>query len=261
MLAHSPIRHFVRSLGLFLVAAWLASPASCLAQSENPSTLDRSLSRRVSECHVDGTFVEALGQVARAFSVPMGISWVKTEGSQKKRSIEFKNATILEIIEAIASSEPNYEVVVNNGVVHVATKEIPVGQNFLYLRIPEFVAKGIANGAKVALWMQLNQRISPDPHRGYGVSIFSSTTETKLDLTFTNATVEEILDSIAVASDYEMWLVAFEDNLNPTPSGFRRSESLLSKTATPDEGQPEWDIFQWGFWPPLSSVPRTANSN
>ncbi len=261
MLAPSLIRHFGRGLGLFLVATWLACPAICLAQSENPSPLDRSLSRRVSEGHVDGTFVGALGQVARTFSVPMGISWLKTEGSQKKRSIEFKNATVLEIIEAIASSEPNYEVVVMNGVIHVATKEIPLGQNFLYLRIPEFTAKGIANGAKVALWMQLNQRISPDPHRGYGASIFSSASETKLDLTFTNATVEEILDSIAVASDSKVWLVTFEDNLNPTPSGFRRSESLLSKTATPDEGQPEWDIFPWGFWPPLASVPNTANSN
>jgi hypothetical protein len=239
----------------------VSCPAICLAQTENPSTLDRSLSRRVSEGHVDGTFVEALGQVAREFNVPMGISWLKTEGSQKKRSIEFKNATVLEIIEAVARSEPNYEVVVSNGVVHVFTKEIPLGQNFLFLKIPEFSAKGIANVAKAALWMQLNQRISPDPRRGYGGSIFHSTSETRIDLKFTNAAVEEILDSIAVASDYKVWSVAFEDNLNLTPSGFRRSESLLSKTATPNEGQPEWDIFPWGFWPPMASVPRPAKSN
>jgi hypothetical protein len=261
MLNLSQMTRHKSNFGLFLVTALLAYPAHCLAQSKIPSTLDQSLSLRIPEGRVDGTFVEALGQVAHVFGVPMGISWIRTASSQKKRSIEYKNATVLEIIESIASSEPNYEVVVSNGVVHVATKEIPLGQNFLYLKIPEFSAKGIANGAKVGLWMQLNQRISPDPRRGYGGSILSSTSETKLDLTFTNATVEEILDSIAVASDYKVWVVTFEDNLNSTPSGFRRSESLLSKSATPDEGQPEWDIFPWGFWPPLASVPRTANSN
>lgn len=248
------------NVGLFLVAALLAYPVHCLAQSRIPSTLDQSLSLRIPEGRVDGTFVEALGQAARAFGVPMGISWIKTASSQKKRSIEYKNATVLEIIESIASSEPNYEVVVSDDVVHVATKEIALGQNFLHLKIPEFSAKGIANEAKVGLWMQLNQRISPDPRRGYYGSILSSTSETELDLTFTNATVEEILDSIAVASEYKVWLVTFEDNLNPTPSGFRRSESFFSKTATPDEAQPEWDILPWSFWP-LALIPRTANSN
>jgi hypothetical protein len=260
MLALSRMRHGRSNFWLFFVAAWLVCPADCLAQSKNPSTLDQLLSLRVPEGRVDRTFVEALGEVARAFNVPMGISWINTASSQKKRSIEYKNATVLEIIEAIASSEPNYGVVVRNGIVHVATKEIPLGQNFLYLRIPAFSAEGVANYAKEALWMQLNQRISPDPRRGYGGSILSSSANTELDLTFTNATVEEILDSIAVASDYPVWVVTFEDNLNLTQSGFRRTESLFSKTAIPDQAQPAWDIFPRGYWP-LALVPRTANSN
>jgi hypothetical protein len=41
--------------------------------------------------------------------------------------------------------------------------------------------------------------------------------------------------------------VTFEDNLNLAPSGFRRSEPLLSTTVTPDEAQPERNIFPWGF--------------
>ena len=160
----------------------------------------------------------------------------------------------------MASSEPNYEVIVDNGVVHVATREIPVGQNFLFVKIPEFSAKGNANGVKFALWMRLNQLISPNPLRGYGPSIFSSTSEARLDLTFTNATVGKILDSVVVASDYKVWFVTFEDNLNPTPSGFRRSESLMSTTPTPDEGQPVWDMFQWTRWR-LAPISPAANSN
>ena|ERR1700722_8584687 len=260
MLVTSQKPHWGRILGLFLSAAWFVYPATCLAQSQNQSILDQSLSVRVPEGRVDGSFVDALGQVAHSFGVPMGISWLKTISSQKKRFIGFKNATVLEIIEAVASSEPNYEVVVGNGVVHIATREIPVGQNFLLVKIPEFSAKGNANGVKFALWMRLNQLVSPDPLRGYGASIFSSTSEARLDLTFTNATVGEILDSVVVASDYKVWLVTFEDNLNPTPSGFRRSESLMSTTPTPDEGQPVWDMFQWTRWR-LAPISPAANFN
>jgi hypothetical protein len=248
--------------GVFLVTTWLSLSGQCIAQSTytSKSRLDETLNFSIPVGSIDGTFVEALGQAAHVFGVPMGISWIETADSQKKRSIEYKNATVLEIIEAIANSEPNYEVVVSNGVVHVASKEIPIGQNFLFLRIPEFSAKGVANSVRASLWMQLNQQISSDLHRGYGFSIPSNPSEPRLDLTFTNATVGEILDSIAVASDHKAWIVTFEDNLNPTLSGFRRSKSLLSKIATPDEGQPEWDTFPWSFWP-LALLPRTANSN
>jgi hypothetical protein len=260
MLALSHTLRWGSSLCLLLSAALLVCPATCLAQSEKPTTLDQTLSLRIPEGRVEGSFVEVLGQVAHEFGIPMGIAWLKTTSSQQKRSIDYKNATVLEIIEVVASSEPNYEVVVSNGVVHVATKEIPFGQNFLSLKIPEFSAEGIANIVKSALWMQLNQRISPDASRGYAGSIFHSTAERMIDLKFTDATVEKILDSIAVASDYKLWLVAFEDDLTPTQSGFRRSEPLLSTTPTPDEGQPVWDIFPWAFWPrALLSQTHSAN--
>jgi hypothetical protein len=260
MLAISQGWCYRASFAIFLAASLFTCPVQCLAQSDNADTLERSLSLRVPEGRVDGTFVDALGQVARVFNVPMGISWVKNTSSETKRSIEYKDATVLEIIRAIANSEPGYEVIVGSGVVHVATKDVPPGQNFLYLKIPGFSVKGIANGAKVSLWMRLNQQISPDPKRGYGGSIFTSASDRRLDLAFMNATVEEILDSIALASDYKVWLVTFEDNLNLTPSGFRRSESLHSTTAASDEEQPVWDIYQWNFWP-VALVPRTVNSN
>ena len=87
--------------------------------------------------------------------------------------------------------------------------------------------------------MQLNQQISFDTPRGNRVRILCSTFETYLGLKFTNAKGEEILDSIAVDTDYKDCLVTDEDNLNLAPSGFRRSEPLLSTTVTPDESQPE----------------------
>jgi hypothetical protein len=149
---------------------------------------------------------------------------------------------------------------VSNGVVHVATKDVPAGQNFLYLRVLDFSAKGNANFVKATLWMQLNQRISPDPHRGYGGSMLRSPAEPTLNLTSSNSTVGEILDSIAVASDFKVWLVTFEDNLNLTPSGFRRAESLSPSELIPDEAQPIWDILRLNYWP-LKVVPYVPSSN
>jgi len=97
--------------------------------------------------------------------------------------------------------------------------------------------------------MLLNQLISPNPKRGYGGSIFHSSSEPKLDLKFTNATVAEILDAIALGSDNKVWIVTFAEDLNPTRTGFRRSESFDSKTIPPDAVQPEWDILRWDHWP------------
>src|ERR1700688_397618 len=96
--------------------------------------------------------------------------------------------------------------------------------------------------------MRLNQLVSPDPLRGYGEGISSSTSDRTLDITFENATVEEILDSIAVSSDYKTWLVTFDERPDLTPSGFRRTETRLSTIPSPDVEQPVWEHFRWDFW-------------
>jgi len=96
--------------------------------------------------------------------------------------------------------------------------------------------------------MQLNQMVSPDSSRGYGASILSSPADPTLDLHFTNATVEEILDSIASVSRNKVWVVTFEGDLALTPRGFRRTESLTSKESVPNESQPVWDSVPWDFW-------------
>jgi len=224
-----------------------------LAQSDIPFTLDRALNQRVAAGSVSGTFVDCLGKVAQSFNIAMGISVLKTAGTDKSRTVSYKNTTLREIIEAVAKTEPNYEVFVSDGVVRVATKAIPPAQNFLNLRLPDFSAKGSASSVKATLWTQLNQRISPDPLRGYAGSVFMSSTEPKLNLTFSNATVGEILDSIALLSDFKIWLVTFEDNLNLTPSGFRRTELLFPADPTPDEGQPAWEMLRPDYWPALTA--------
>jgi hypothetical protein len=190
----------------------------------------------------------------------MGISWVNTASSQRKRAVEYKDATVLEIIQDIAKTEPGYEVTIANNVVHVATTDVPFGQNFLNVNIPQFSGTGVAREVKAGLWMLLNQQMAPNPPNGYAGSIAGSSSDPKLNLDFTNATVEEILDAIAVASEEKVWVVTFSEDPNPTPSGFRRTESFTSKSVAADNDQPVWDIFPWDYWPVELLAPANSES-
>ena len=239
---------------VLLLAGILTSAVWCVPQSAKPDDLNQKLSFRVPVGRVEGSFVEALGETARAFNIPMGISWMNTASSQRKRAVEYRDATVLEIIQDIAKTEPGYEVRIANNVVHVSANDIPRDQNFLYLKIPQFSGNGVAAVVKTAVWMLLNQQIAPNPPKGYGGSIFLSPSAPKLDLQFTNAAVEEILDRIALGSDQKVWVVTFSEDPNPMSTGFRRTESLTSKAIPADGAQPAWDIFRWDYWP-IALVP------
>jgi hypothetical protein len=244
---------------IVLILTALISGASSLSQADKADDLNQKLSLRVPEGRIEGTFVEALSQTARAFNIPMGISWVDTASSQRKRAVEYKDSTVLEIIKDIAKTEPDYEVRVANNVVHVATKGVPDGQNFLTLKIPQFSGDGVAAVVKAGLWMLLNQQLAPDPARGYGGSISHRSDDPTLYLHFTNSTVEEILDRIAIAPDQKVWVVTFAEDPHLTSTGFRRTESFISKEIPADTDQPVWDIFRWDYWP-VELVPAPGQS-
>src|SRR5713226_10456669 len=55
-------------------------------------------------------FIEALTHVAREFQIPLGIAWVSTPAARRKLALSWKGATVQEILEAIAKTQPGYEV-------------------------------------------------------------------------------------------------------------------------------------------------------
>jgi hypothetical protein len=106
--------------------------------------------------------------------------------------------------------------------------------------------------------MLLNQQMAPNPPTGgYAVSIAGSSSDPKLNLDFTNATVEKILDTIAVGSEEKVWVVTFSEDPNSLLKGFRRTEPFISKAVAADNDQPVWDIFPWDYWP-VELVPTTG---
>src|SRR5262249_366536 len=191
--------------------------------------LAAELDQRIPEYRLANVnFVEALIHIASDFKLPMGIAWVNTHAARSKSDFGWRNLTVREILEAVAQSQSDYDVVVANGVVHVLSNAMLAEQNWLLLRLPSFHAQGVPNMVHVILWRELNSRVD-QPKQGYAGSVLSSANDPKLNLTFTNSTVGEIFDSVALASDRKIWVVTFEDSLALTPTGFRRSKQLSSR--------------------------------
>src|SRR5215472_3204526 len=66
---------------------------------------------------VDGTFVDALIEVAGRFKVPMGITWVRQPLEPKPIHLSWGEATVEKVVREIAHAEPGYEIGIRNAVV------------------------------------------------------------------------------------------------------------------------------------------------
>lgn len=138
---------------------------------------------------------------------------------------------------------------VSNGIVHVSPTEITPEQNFLLIKIDEFVVQHqVLPLAMRNLHELVKMAISPPkPHAnvGSGGSLGGNTDEPQFDLQIEHASVEEILDSLAKASQRKIWIATFDDSFILTASGFRRTMSLWSDSPVPESEQPVWDMFGW----------------
>ncbi len=193
--------------------------------------------------------VEALIRVSNDLRIPMGITWVDTRAARAELPFAWKDATVQEVIESIAETQPRYRVQVRNGVVHVfPAAVIPDRENFLQLRIEAFE---VHDQVEVAFW-KLHTLITPARPGSYQISI-GATGDSRVDVLLKDSTVENILDALATASNRKIWVATFSDEIGLTPRGFRRVRSLWSEKPGPDEGQPAWDFLRWG-----DPMPRVA---
>jgi hypothetical protein len=191
-------------------------------------------------------FLDALTHVAADFRLRMGIEWVATSEAKTEFSHFWESVTVEEIIKQIITTQPNYEVQIWNGVLHILPpKLIPDRQNFLMLRITRFqvhqepfemVSEQLHNYANDVVYKV----------QGHAGSIASMPDEPKLDLDLTDTSVEEVLDKIVLMSTRKIWIVVYSDNPATIETGIRRSLSLWSDSPIPDGQQPVWNLFRWG---------------
>jgi hypothetical protein len=238
----------MRTLVLLLFAVKLSSEAAVAPRSLQTDDLTLRLSKRVSSYDIGAlSLVGALLRVSNDFRVPMGIAWVNSPSVRAERPFAWKDATVQEIIQAIAKTQPGYSVQIRNGVVHVSPSMIPDGENFLKLKIKTYQTH---NAMVEVASFKLHMLVTPI--RGNHQVSIAGPGDSNVNVDLRDASVETVLDALVKASNRKIWIVTFTDDPSLSPRGLRRVGSLWSDKATPDEEQPSWDLLHWGDpMPPL----------
>jgi hypothetical protein len=183
----------------------------------------------------------------------MGIAWVSTPAARAEVPFVWKEATVREVIEAIAKQQPGYVVQVRKDVVHIISPGlIPEKENFLNLRIKEFQVR---NGYIDVAILRLQNLISPSKYSGFSVG--TDADEPKISLELGESTVSDILDGLALASNRKIWIIAFSTDPKPTSAGFRKTLALWDALSpVVEKGEPALNLLHWGdkiSWPVLDA--------
>jgi len=156
---------------------------------------------RVSKFAVSGiSAIQALLQLSRAEHLPMGI--IEDDASLCKSVVSYsaENERASTIITRIIAQVPGYtwQRVPDSTVFHVApVAPRPVTAQFLELIDPRFgPTRNNLQGLEVTLWVHIRYILYPD--QGTAGSILSSTNARAYKLEARDASVQRILDSMAV---------------------------------------------------------------
>lgn len=238
-----------RTLTLFLFAVQICAMSAPMSGSLQGDDLSAKLNRKVSDYNIGLlNFPGALLRISTDFRIPMGIVWTNSPATHAEMPLAWKHATVQEIIQSIAETQPDYRVQVRNGVVHVFPS-IPDNQNFLKVRIDAFQTQ---NSVVELASLKLHMLVTPI--KGSHQISVAGPGDSTVTVNLKNCTVEDALDAIAVNSTRKVWIVTFQDDTSVTMGGLRRTRSLYTEARVPDEEQPVWYLNRWGDpTPPLIS--------
>jgi hypothetical protein len=214
-----------------------------------PQDLCSKLNRRVQKYSLSANnWLEALTYVAADFKIPMGIAWVDLPETKIKINRSWENTTPRKILDEIVSTQPGYEIGLRDGVLHVSAPTlIPDRQNFLKIKIPSFaVSQQPIELANNEFHRQITKIVVPSLQRRLGGGALTAVRgdEPKIDLDAENGDVEGILDAFILRSTRKIWIVTFSADTALTDTGYRKTKSLYSPEAVP-ENQPGWSLFYW----------------
>ncbi len=223
--------------------------ASDGAPPSRADDLATKLSKRVTNYNLGVfTFPEALIRVSNDYQIAMGIAWVNNRAGRTELPFTWKNATVREIIEAIAQSQPGYDVQFKNGIVRVSPNGlISDRENFLKMKIDAF---NVHDTYIELASFKLHTLVTPmSGNRQFSIA---GPGDSRVSVELRHSTVESALDALAIASNRKVWIVTFSDDAPLTSRGLRRTISLWSDKPQPDDEQPGWDLQRWGDpTPPL----------
>jgi len=232
----------LRTLTLLMLTVQASCAGTTRVGSFPAADLMAKLNKHVSNYNLGVfSFVGALIRVSGDFEVPMGITWVNSPTTRAELPFAWKDATVLEVIQAIVKTRPGYAVEIKNGVVHIfPAGMIPDRENFLKLKIPAFETHDtIVELASFKLHMLVT------PIKGTHQINVAGPGDSKVSLELRDCEVEDVLDALAVASNRKIWIVTFADEPTLTTSGLRATRSLFTDDPIRDVEQPVWYLHRW----------------
>lgn len=242
------------TLVLALVFAYEA-PTPRVVVLKEPTEFASRLNTVVPSYEVnEENFVWALVRVAGDFKIAMGIEWVLTPSASAPIHVHWKNTSVRDIIEDIVRRQRGYKIEVADALVIVGPQHvIPIRENFLALRLPQFVVrKKVPEAASNSLHELVRTRVAPpEPMKGRGVGHSQGVEvgDKEISVSLADVTVRDALSAISLASPFKVWLVTFAPEGNVTPTGFRRTVSPTTGKAIADKYQPTWEVLRWGESP------------
>lgn len=206
------------------------------AQSTSPRTnVQQILSTTIPHYRVNAlNLLEAAGQIASDFNLPLGIEWQGNPQAKQKIVMEWSNSTVEQILYDTARFDINYQVQITNGVVHIwATNVASHSRNPLNILVPDFSVTGeYSRQAALQLRDKVNSLMIPGGKTQAAACTGSravSSDEKLVTLSMKNVKAWQILDAILDKSRSAMWLAVFQDQ-QPT-TGFLKTASPWRKTA------------------------------
>ena len=205
---------------IFLIAAFACVPSTCAQAARGAAPdLNAKLARKADFVPNDESTLDRLVAIAKQYEIPMGIEWI---GGVGEEDLELPAAavprtpTVRDLLTAIVSRLPDYQLSIENGVVHIAPPVFAVREdNFLNLLIEEFRIKnenlfGAQYYLKIAIEMTLHPKDDGGYGGGYGYGPDHVFAKRQFSYKSANLTVRQILDGLINTNGNALWIAEFD---------------------------------------------------
>lgn len=250
---------FVTAAALLCLPLIFAAPQKRVGKSAKSggADLEAKLARKADFVPSDKSTLDRLVAIAKHYEIPMGIEWIGGTGAE---DLEVPAAavpaspTVRDLLTAIVSRLPDYQLTVQNGVVHIAPPVFAVrNENFLNLVIEDFaVDNDTLFGAEHDLRLAIDMTLHPKEYEGgyaggYGNDPDHVFAKRRFSYKSDDLTVRQILDGLAKASGNALWIAEFDrEDFAP---------QVKSNTAGPVKDKSEESKQQWRFVPLRDTLP------
>lgn len=221
------------------------------ANQQIAADLEAKLARKADFIPSDKRVLDRLVAIAQHYEIPMGIEWINGSSELETPSSRPRgNYTVRDLLTAIVARLPDYQLTVDNGIVHVAPPVFAVRtDNVLNLIIEEFkIENNNLYEADHELQLSVDMTLHPDAYEGGYVGGFGYGPDVLAKQNFSfqgdDLTVRQILDGLAKANGNALWISEFN----------REDFAPQAKTAGPVKEKSDESKQQWRFVPLRDNV-------